>query len=1179
MKPLTLKIEGINSFNKEQTIDFSKLTDKGVFGIFGATGTGKSSIIDAITLALYGKINRYDGKVGYKEFININCENAKVYFEFCIKHGKENVFYSITRHFKKVEGASPKTTLVRLTKNNQIISDKISFVSYEVEKIIGLNYSDFSRAVVLPQGKFSEFLMLENKEKRSMLERIFGLEKYGLKLSEKINYKRKEQFEKVQKIEEKIKFYGEDVTLEKLEEIEQEYKTKKIKLENIKTDLNLTNKICQQLENDFNLKNELDNFIKQKNKLDEYFDFVENMKKDLQNAKNATIIYPYVVEGKSLKDKIENLNIEINKKYETIKQLDLNFNNIKQSYEKLKTIRQDKEPKLLNLKINLQECVHLNDEINSLKNIINQYQCEKIKILNKKNELEQNVTKSQNLVDLKTINLNKILEFKSKNKINPQYKDDIECGYELEKNLEELDLKILKNKYELEKLKPQIEQKNTEKQKIFESLESFKNKNLLEQQKLNTLEQKPILTVNELNELKESIVLKQNFLENLLQKQNDKEQLKNKIFKIEKEIEFFNQNLDSLKNDKKEKNNKLEDISTQLKIKENKDLINILSKSLIDGKECPICGSINHPNPAKVVVEQITNNLEILKQDTKKDLKNIENEILNIENEKIKKEVSVENLKTELNNILNILKNNNIKENKNILKKLQNNYQKQSLDFDNINLQKQKLNKIILDYNNKINELNIEFVKIDENLKNLRYNYDNIKKENDLYKKNFLKLEIDLKIKLKNFKIESFSDEFLKIKNILTKLNKNQEQEDFLKNEIEIEKNKITNNLNNILKIEKDSARINAELEGKQSQIINLTKKISKYLKDKNKDIHTYLKEVNDDLQKIAKDEEEKFDEFKKLELRKFEEEKFFESLKTELLVVQKSEKQKNIQLQEQLKKFDFKTSEDIEKALLTDKKMDYLENKIKSYDNKKNNTLINIKRLKKQLEKVSLNDIEEQLKINKKNLDKLKNEEQELIQNLTKLSLESSQIKKNIKDIKQLIKIKKDEVHKLDLLTELSKINQGGVFVEYIAANNLRHIVLDASLRLKTMTNGKFSIHLKNSDFIIKDYFNGDVERSPKSLSGGEVFIVSLSLALALSNKIQLKNKAPLEVFFLDEGFGTLDNNLLDIVISSLENLQSQQVSVGVITHVEEIKNRIETKVTVSLNKNDFEGAKILLN
>ena len=306
MKPLTLKIEGINSFNKEQTIDFSKLTDKGVFGIFGATGTGKSSIIDAITLALYGKINRYDGKVGYKEFININCENAKVYFEFCIKHGKENVFYSITRHFKKVEGASPKTTLVRLTKNNHIISDKISFVSYEVEKIIGLNYSDFSRAVVLPQGKFSEFLMLENKEKRSMLERIFGLEKYGLKLSEKINYKRKEQFEKVQKIEEKIKFYGEDVTLEKLEEIEQEYKTKKIKLENIKTDLNLTNKICQQLENNFNLKNELDNFIKQKNKLDEYFDFVENMKKDLQNAKNATIIYPYVVEGKSLKYKIEN---------------------------------------------------------------------------------------------------------------------------------------------------------------------------------------------------------------------------------------------------------------------------------------------------------------------------------------------------------------------------------------------------------------------------------------------------------------------------------------------------------------------------------------------------------------------------------------------------------------------------------------------------------------------------------------------------------------------------------------------------------------------------------------------------------------------------------------------------------------------------------------------------------
>ena len=84
---------------------------------------------------------------------------------------------------------------------------------------------------------------------------------------------------------------------------------------------------------------------------------------------------------------------------------------------------------------------------------------------------------------------------------------------------------------------------------------------------------------------------------------------------------------------------------------------------------------------------------------------------------------------------------------------------------------------------------------------------------------------------------------------------------------------------------------------------------------------------------------------------------------------------------------------------------------------------------------------------------------------------------------------------------------------------------------------------------------------------------MASLSLALSLSSKIQLKNKSPLEVFFLDEGFGTLDNNTLDTVINTLEQLQTNNISVGIITHVEEIKNRVQNKIIVTSSEN---GAKI---
>lgn len=147
----------------------------------------------------------------------------------------------------------------------------------------------------------------------------------------------------------------------------------------------------------------------------------------------------------------------------------------------------------------------------------------------------------------------------------------------------------------------------------------------------------------------------------------------------------------------------------------------------------------------------------------------------------------------------------------------------------------------------------------------------------------------------------------------------------------------------------------------------------------------------------------------------------------------------------------------------------------------------------------------------------------------------------------------------------------------------------MDASERLKKITNGRYAIELDGDDFnenketgnydvanfVIRDDFNGGTRRIPKSLSGGEVFLTSLSLALALSSKIQLKNNAPLETFFLDEGFGSLDSYALDAVMDSLEKLSTEKINVGIITHVEEIKNRIQSKIIVE-PPDGIDGTKI---
>lgn len=97
MRPIELKIKGINSYREEQVINFNQLTSQGFFGIFGPTGSGKSTILDAITLALYAKLPR-----GSKNFIYINETSASVSFRFSITT-TETKEYLVERSFRILE--------------------------------------------------------------------------------------------------------------------------------------------------------------------------------------------------------------------------------------------------------------------------------------------------------------------------------------------------------------------------------------------------------------------------------------------------------------------------------------------------------------------------------------------------------------------------------------------------------------------------------------------------------------------------------------------------------------------------------------------------------------------------------------------------------------------------------------------------------------------------------------------------------------------------------------------------------------------------------------------------------------------------------------------------------------------------------------------------------------------
>ena len=216
MKPISLQFNNINSYNEEFFIDFESLAGQGIFGIFGSTGSGKSTILDAITLALYGEIPRYT-KTAHRGFINTAADVADVAFRFKIHQEK---MYEVKRGYKrnkKTNGVS--ITYCQLAEvDGEILADrKERDVDQAVVKLVGLDYNDFTRSIFLPQGKFNEFIFLKGDERGKMMERLFDLENLGKRLHEKIKISAENAKNKLETCQMQIDFFG-GITRQTLEE-------------------------------------------------------------------------------------------------------------------------------------------------------------------------------------------------------------------------------------------------------------------------------------------------------------------------------------------------------------------------------------------------------------------------------------------------------------------------------------------------------------------------------------------------------------------------------------------------------------------------------------------------------------------------------------------------------------------------------------------------------------------------------------------------------------------------------------------------------------------------------------------------------------------------------------------------------------------------------------------------
>ncbi len=176
----------------------------------------------------------------------------------------------------------------------------------------------------------------------------------------------------------------------------------------------------------------------------------------------------------------------------------------------------------------------------------------------------------------------------------------------------------------------------------------------------------------------------------------------------------------------------------------------------------------------------------------------------------------------------------------------------------------------------------------------------------------------------------------------------------------------------------------------------------------------------------------------------------------------------------------------------------------------------------------------------------------------------EAQRLQKDLERKKFLEKQAETQLRDLGLLEQLKDLVGNNKFMEFVAVEYLQDMAANANNLLLSLTNGRYFLVYGEKNFEVGDNFNGGKLRGVHTLSGGETFLVSLALALSLSAAIHQKSLRPIEFFFLDEGFGTLDGELVDTVMDSLEKLKNENFCIGIISHVEELKNRLENKITV---------------
>ena len=1203
MQILKLSFENINSLKGAWTIDFQAPDFRsGIFAIVGPTGSGKTTILDAICLALYGHTPRIGSITqNANEVMNRDCDSCRSSLEFQTLSGRYRATWSQKKqkNFDKTgKYGQVVSTMEKFEDGCWIpITDgsKVTSKKQEVQKIIGLSFDQFKRSVMLSQGDFAAFLKSKPNEKAQTLEQITGTQIYSL-LSTKVYDLAEEQkklFEDKQREVELSPVLDDAVVLTKQEQLKgitEEAKVLETQISKIEKESRWISETAELRNQFLRVKAELERLKENRN---EFFR-KENVVRLAEHAQNILPIFNTLIDKQSLReDSIKEKSAAENELVNATKSLKEKDFNFKAAEEALNNENLQK-PKKLAL---FSQIESLDAEISPLIKSSRLAQEEKIKLENETADCKDHLNKAKE-------DIRKLEEDREKRDL--ERKEDIKGAFLYQRKDELRDCKITaetlsaaladaegkadKASETVKSQEKEAEALRIRKEKIASVIEADKvllkeaEKRLSEildgktldeltQEQLSFSEQIPLLeavksALKAVCDQKEEIVRQEDVM------QRDSAELDNWSSKkegYEKEIQSLT--------------SRQEELEALVQI----DELTKVRAELKEGEPCPVCGSLEHPFAANLPPEVATakERLAVVKEestDLQKNQKEADRKIdvlkdrilvsekrlkelrknLDLAEEELKLKCDIAGLAREgvtekAAAVLITKKESLLIDIKKRIAKARDAESKAAAAKEKIAGTTEELHRAEMVFSNA--QTKFESAKsllaqaqtgrekarteLEQFWRKTAKEYGSVITDGELFAHN---PELFKRWIAKAAKYEELLESCREIENSLA-----------------IKKGTLPGLVESVERLEKSSreksdqaAELQTELKTKQLQRDKLFgTKLVEIERKAYERLLSQLAEAKDqayeNLSKARSVQAAAEQRLKTAEQRSAEAEKNLLSAKTEWTDALKKEK--------------FESEEDWRRARLDSEAINALHKEITDYKAQSRSAADRFSEADKKLAE------KESQKLTDKSLEVLEAEKREASAEKEKLLEQKGELQKELKTDEEA-RIKRagieDELKKLkhqvavwDRLNTLVGSSSGDKYRRYVQSLVLLTLLKNANVEL-TKLHSRYRLAKGGGDMEIKviDSDLADQERPTDNLSGGETFIVSLALALGLAQ--MASNNVRIDSLFLDEGFGTLDDDSLEKALNALSSLNAQGKTVGLISHVDQIKERIPSKIVV---------------